>query len=369
MVRIRPLMKGDQEAYVKAHNEGYSTEAWYGSLETALKLEDFLKLSYDSTFLAEVSGVIVGLIDIKIRDKIGDIENLVVLPKHRGRGIGKALLETAIEFLKDKVKTIRVETPIQSKNAIKFYGKNGFKHITNAYLIESQNKSKLEPYLGHNFYFVEDSRYWIPDNRQMELLKKLEANFSVIGKFSVMTKTMRAQKQKPGRRCNLLSTARTTSTTNSSSPSSYVPVRTTSEVTVWTIGHSNRSVKYFTDLLREHTIKTLVDVRSFPTSKVEHFKREQMEKWLPEHGISYVWLGKELGGYRRSGYQAHMKTKLFGEGIEKLMEIAIQKKVCIMCLESNPKYCHRRYISAHLERQGANVIHIRKKGQTGLLRF
>ncbi|MEM2691803.1 MAG: DUF488 domain-containing protein, partial [Candidatus Bathyarchaeia archaeon] len=37
----------------------------------------------------------------------------------------------------------------------------------------------------------------------------------------------------------------------------------------------------FLELLREHGIQVLVDIRSFPTSKIEHFKREQMEKWLP----------------------------------------------------------------------------------------
>lgn len=190
MVRIRSFMKGDEEAYVRVHNEGYSTEAWYGSLEKVLKFEDFSELSYDSTFLAEVNGIIVGLIDIKIRDKIGDIENLVVLPEFREKGTGKALLEKAIEFLKDKVEKIRAETPIQSKNAVKFYFKNGFEHITNAYLIESQNKSKLKPYLGHNFYFVGDSKYWVPDNKQMELLKKLKADFSIIGEFKVMIKTI-----------------------------------------------------------------------------------------------------------------------------------------------------------------------------------
>ncbi|MFQ5822420.1 MAG: GNAT family N-acetyltransferase [Candidatus Heimdallarchaeota archaeon] len=190
MIKIRPFMKGDEEAYVMVHNKGYSTEAWYGSLEKVLKVEDFSELSYDLTFLAEVNGGIVGLIDIKVRDKIGDIENLVVLPKYRGKGIGKALLEKAIEFLKDEVEKIRVETPIQSKNAIKFYFKNGFKHITNAYLIESQNKSKLKPYLGRSFYFVGDRRYWIPDNKQMELLKKLKADFSIIGEFKVMIKTI-----------------------------------------------------------------------------------------------------------------------------------------------------------------------------------
>jgi len=140
-------------------------------------------------------------------------------------------------------------------------------------------------------------------------------------------------------------------------------------VFVWTIGHSNRSIETFLDLLKEHSIEVLVDVRSFPTSKIEHFKREEMERWLPEHRIQYVWLGKELGGYRRGGYRAHMRTKLFREGIKRLLETAAQKKTCIMCMEPNPKYCHRRFISAYLERKGANVIHIITKGQTSLLTF
>jgi len=140
-------------------------------------------------------------------------------------------------------------------------------------------------------------------------------------------------------------------------------------VFVWTIGHSNRSIETFLELLKDHNIQVLVDVRSFPTSKIEHFKREEMEHWLPEHGIKYVWLGKELGGYRRGGYRAHMKTKLFKEGIKRLLEIAALKTTCIMCMEPNPKYCHRRHISAHLERKGAQVIHIIAKGQTNLLTF
>jgi len=139
--------------------------------------------------------------------------------------------------------------------------------------------------------------------------------------------------------------------------------------TIWTIGHSNRSVETFLELLKEHDIEVLVDVRSFPTSKVEHFKREEMEHWLPQHGVEYVWLGKELGGYRRGGYKAHMRTKLFREGIKKLLEMAELKRVCIMCMEPNPKYCHRRFISAYLERKGVKVIHIIAKGQTSLLTF
>lgn len=92
-----------------------------------------------------------------------------------------------------------------------------------------------------------------------------------------------------------------------------------------------------------------------------------MEKWLPEHGIEYLWLGRELGGYRRGGYKVYMRTKLFKEGIKKLLETAFKKRTCIMCMESNPKYCHRRFISAHLERKGVEVIHIVAKGQETLI--
>jgi len=136
---------------------------------------------------------------------------------------------------------------------------------------------------------------------------------------------------------------------------------------IWTIGHSNRSLETFLNLLNEHEIQVLADVRRFPTSKLEHFKREALEKWLPKQGIEYVWLGEELGGYRRGGYKKHMRTKLFREGIKKLLEIARTKRTCIMCMEVNPKYCHRRFISAHLERKGVRVIHIINKGQRNLV--
>jgi uncharacterized protein (DUF488 family) len=134
---------------------------------------------------------------------------------------------------------------------------------------------------------------------------------------------------------------------------------------LWTIGHSNRSLEEFLELLKEHRIKILVDIRRFPTSKIEHFKKEKMEEWLQKNDIEYIWLGEELGGYRYGGYKKYMKTKSFKNGIEKLLEIAKMKRTCIMCMEINPKYCHRRFISNYLERKmDIKVIHIIKKGQT-----
>ena len=146
-------------------------------------------------------------------------------------------------------------------------------------------------------------------------------------------------------------------------------MRKKQKLRIWTIGHSNRSIEAFLELLREHSIQILADIRSFPTSKIEHFKREEMEHWLPENGIEYVWLGKELGGYRKGGYKRHMRTKLFREGVQKLLELAKQKRTCIMCMEKNPKYCHRRFLSAYLERKGVEVIHIIERGQASILKF
>jgi uncharacterized protein (DUF488 family) len=59
---------------------------------------------------------------------------------------------------------------------------------------------------------------------------------------------------------------------------------------IWTVGHSNRSIDTFLELLGEHGVHVLVDARSFPTSKIEHFEREEREKWLSEHGIEYASL-------------------------------------------------------------------------------
>jgi len=88
----------------------------------------------------------MGLVDIKIRNELADIENIVVRPEYRRRGIGKALLEKAMKFsISSNVKQMRAEVP--ESGVTKFYTKNGFRHVTNAYLIEVQDGSVLE-FLG-----------------------------------------------------------------------------------------------------------------------------------------------------------------------------------------------------------------------------
>src|ERR1700722_11410026 len=69
-------------------------------------------------------------------------------------------------------------------------------------------------------------------------------------------------------------------------------------LTIWTIGHSTRTIDDFINLLREYRIATLVDVRHFPGSRrFPHFNKAQLADALAAAGIRYEHL-VELGGRR-----------------------------------------------------------------------
>ena len=71
----------------------------------------------------------------------------------------------------------------------------------------------------------------------------------------------------------------------------------TQDLTIYTIGHSDHSVAAFVDLLRQHGITTVVDVRSQPYSRWAHqFNRETLARDLKELGFTYAFMGNALGG-------------------------------------------------------------------------
>ncbi len=127
---------------------------------------------------------------------------------------------------------------------------------------------------------------------------------------------------------------------------------------IYSAGTSTRSEIEFLELLRAYDIKTVVDVRRFPTSKFEHFKRENLEAFLRGEGIKYVYLGGELGGYRKGGYEGYLVTAEFACGLEKLEEVGAKEPTVFICAERLPWRCHRRFIGNALRGRGWEVIHI-----------
>lgn len=136
---------------------------------------------------------------------------------------------------------------------------------------------------------------------------------------------------------------------------------------IYSIGHSSLSIDQFLQLLNSFQIRALVDVRRFPSSKkYPHFERTILHHALQQVNVEYHWLGDSLGGFRDGGYQAHMQTDLFSQGLHQLIVVATQHLTAFMCAEKLFLHCHRRFISDQLANQGWTVIHIFDDSRTYL---
>ncbi|MCS7098323.1 MAG: DUF488 domain-containing protein [Candidatus Methanomethyliaceae archaeon] len=127
---------------------------------------------------------------------------------------------------------------------------------------------------------------------------------------------------------------------------------------IWTMGYGSKNKEKVIYMLKSNGIELVVDIRRWPTSRKEGFKKEELERWLKDNGIDYYWLGELLGGYRSGGFEKYMESQNFKEGMRKLLEIAFKKRTCILCLEESPKACHRRFIAEYLKREGFEIAHI-----------
>ena len=148
--------------------------------------------------------------------------------------------------------------------------------------------------------------------------------------------------------------------------------------TLYTIGHSTRTLDELVSALQAHAIETLVDIRAFPMSRrLPHFNRESLETELPKRGIQYVWM-KALGGYRKAtrkdsphvalrnasfrNYADYTLTPEFEEGMRELLALAERSRTAYMCAERVYFRCHRMIVSDWLVAHGHEVLHIDAEG-------
>jgi uncharacterized protein (DUF488 family) len=143
---------------------------------------------------------------------------------------------------------------------------------------------------------------------------------------------------------------------------------------LYTIGHSTRSLDDLIAALRAHQIKTLVDIRAFPMSRrLPQFNRDSLAVTLPAAGINYVWM-KALGGYRKKildesphialrndsfrNYADYMLTSEFEGAVKELIALAEESPTAYMCAERVYFHCHRMLVSDWLTAHGHEVLHI-----------
>lgn len=123
--------------------------------------------------------------------------------------------------------------------------------------------------------------------------------------------------------------------------------------TILTIGYQGYSLRELVCALKEHNVKTLVDVRYDAHSRRPEFRKGYLEKTIEEAGVEYIHR-PELGTPtqlrkritdEKSGAEVF---KLYFERIsrvnlryvEAVADLARQKRVALMCMEREPKRCH-----------------------------
>lgn len=131
-----------------------------------------------------------------------------------------------------------------------------------------------------------------------------------------------------------------------------------------TVGHSNRTLREFVDLLGAHGVALVADVRKLRRSRaMPHFNERRLRTALEKAGIGYVAIPQLAGRrgksaqpsphpcWRNSGFRNfadHMRTGEFHDGIRALLLCARRARTAVMCSEAVPWRCHRSLIGDYL---------------------
>jgi uncharacterized protein (DUF488 family) len=148
-------------------------------------------------------------------------------------------------------------------------------------------------------------------------------------------------------------------------------------MSIFTIGHSNRTIDAFIGLLKGAGVELLADVRAYPASRYSpQFSKAPLTASLEAAGIAYRHM-PVLGGMRpdtRSdspngmwegafrNYADYALTAPFRTGLDSLMALSRERTVSIMCAEADWHHCHRQIIADYLLAAGIEVRHIVNSG-------
>jgi len=135
---------------------------------------------------------------------------------------------------------------------------------------------------------------------------------------------------------------------------------TTKAPRIFTIGYQGHSIESLLRTLNEHRVQVLMDVRQNPVSRKAGFSKSRLQNAILQAGITYVHT-PELGTpreirllYQRSGnvsaalaeYDRYLSCRT--EAIRSLASLAAVKAVCLFCLETDHRLCHRNIIARKL---------------------
>lgn len=147
------------------------------------------------------------------------------------------------------------------------------------------------------------------------------------------------------------------------------------DVSLYTIGHSDHTPETFVDLLHQHEVTLVIDVRSQPYSRwTPQFNRESLQHDLEARDVAYRFMGDTLGGRPpdpalytggRPDYEKMASHAAYQAGVETLIALARAERLAVMCSEGEHDHCHRHLlITQTLLKRDVHVLHIQPDGAT-----
>ena len=136
---------------------------------------------------------------------------------------------------------------------------------------------------------------------------------------------------------------------------------------VWNAGYGGRTPEGLLELLRDHRIEVVCDVRFRPRSRWMLWANYYtvrgdgpLKQMIEKAGFGYRWLGRALGNPKpREQSLAVFKRLMDREGEERIAELealARSRRVCLLCAAREPARCHRSVISRALESRGFRSV-------------
>lgn len=144
---------------------------------------------------------------------------------------------------------------------------------------------------------------------------------------------------------------------------------------IYSVGHSDLPVNRFIELIADAGVTAIADVRTSPYSKrYPWFSQRELKGSLRDVGVSYAYVGLELGGRPEdphlfdsqgiADYESMAKSQLYKAGVQRIFVGMEKYRIAMVCSERDPLNCHRcLMVGRTLLGLGIQTSHIHHDGR------